>query len=52
MPEPMRAILIERTWHQVPFAQIGARRGITAEAARKAWARAVREMHRVLLDLE
>ncbi len=51
LPESARAIIIERTWQGASFAEIGARRGISSEAARKAWARAVRKMQGFLQDL-
>jgi len=51
MNEPLRSVLVERTWQDVSFAEIGARRDLSAEAARKLWARAVREMHKRLLDI-
>jgi RNA polymerase sigma-70 factor (ECF subfamily) len=49
MPEELRSLLVERTWQGLSFAEIGQRRGVSSEAARKLWARAVREMHRTLL---
>ncbi len=50
--EPWRSVLIERTWHGAPFAEIGARRHCSAEAARKLWARAVRELRKRLAEIE
>ena len=50
--EPWRSILVERTWQGAPFAEIGARRNRSADAARKMWARAVREMRNVLATIE
>jgi RNA polymerase sigma-70 factor (ECF subfamily) len=52
MSEHLRSVLIERTWQGASFAEIGARRNISPGAARKAWARAVRDMQRRLLELE
>lgn len=52
MPEPLRTVLVERTWQGASFAEIGASRDLSAEAARKLWARAVREMHKQLLNIE
>lgn len=52
LPDPLRSVLVERTWQDASFAEIGARRDLSAEAARKLWARAVREMHKRLLDIE
>jgi RNA polymerase sigma-70 factor (ECF subfamily) len=49
MPEELRSLLIERTWQGLSFAEIGHRRAISSEAARKLWARAVRQMHKTLL---
>jgi RNA polymerase sigma-70 factor, ECF subfamily len=39
-----REILIERTWQRLPFAEIGQRRGCSADAARKLWGRAVERL--------
>jgi RNA polymerase sigma-70 factor, ECF subfamily len=50
MREPMRSILVERTWQGVSFVEIGARHDLSADAARKTWTRAVREMQRLLLE--
>lgn len=52
MREPLRSVLVERTWQGASFAEIGTRRNVSAEAARKTWARAVREMHKLLLNIE
>ncbi|MGD9724011.1 MAG: sigma-70 family RNA polymerase sigma factor [Pirellulales bacterium] len=52
MDERMRDVLIERTWHGDSFAEIAARRGCTAEAARKMWTRAVRQMRKLLSEIE
>jgi RNA polymerase sigma-70 factor (ECF subfamily) len=52
LSEPLRSVLVERTWQGASFTEIGASRNLSAEAARKLWARAVREMHKRLLDLE
>jgi RNA polymerase sigma-70 factor (ECF subfamily) len=52
MSEALRSVLVERTWQGLPFGEIGQRRGLSADAARKMWARAVREMHKLLLELE
>lgn len=51
LPETARAIIIERTWQGASFAEIGARRGISSDAARKAWARAVLKMQGFLQEL-
>jgi RNA polymerase sigma-70 factor (ECF subfamily) len=52
MSEPLRSILVERTWQGLSFAEIGRRRALSTEAARKTWARAVRELHKLLLLLQ
>jgi RNA polymerase sigma-70 factor (ECF subfamily) len=52
MDEPMRSILIERTWRGESFAAIGARRGTTADGARRGWIRAVRKMRTLLAEIE
>jgi RNA polymerase sigma factor (sigma-70 family) len=52
MSEPLRSILVERTWEGASFVEIGARRNVSAGAVRKTWARAVQEMHRLLLEIE
>lgn len=52
MPEPMRSVLIERTWHGDSFVDIAARRGCTADAVRKTWVRAVRKMRHLLAGID
>jgi RNA polymerase sigma-70 factor (ECF subfamily) len=52
MVESMRSVLIERTWRGDSFAEIAARRGCSADAARKLWIRAVREMRDLLGQVE
>lgn len=47
MPEPWRSVLVERTWERKSFAEIGAARDCSAEAARKLWARAVQELQKI-----
>jgi RNA polymerase sigma-70 factor, ECF subfamily len=49
MDESLRSILIERTWRGDSFVDIAARRNCSADAVRKLWIRAVRQM-RVLFD--
>ncbi len=50
--EPWRSVLVERTWQGATFAEIGARRKCTAEAARKLWARAVRKVREAMAQIE
>lgn len=50
--EPYRSVLIDRTWHAASFAEIGARLGCSADAARKTWTRAVYAMERLLSQIE
>jgi len=45
---PMREVLIERTWRRTSFVEIGQRRGISADGARKLWGRAVRQLRKFL----
>lgn len=52
LPEPLRDVLIERTWQRDSFAQIGARHNCSAEAARKLWSRAVRQMQKILHNIK
>ncbi len=52
MDESMRSVLIERTWRGDSFAEIGARRNCSADAARKLWSRAVRQMRQLLIEIE
>jgi RNA polymerase sigma-70 factor (ECF subfamily) len=52
LEEPWRSVLIERTWQGAAFAEIGARRNCSADAARKLWARAVEKMGRILQEIE
>jgi RNA polymerase sigma-70 factor (ECF subfamily) len=52
MDEHFRSALVERTWRGDSFAQIAARRDCTPEAARKLWARAVRQMRKLLAEIE
>jgi DNA-directed RNA polymerase specialized sigma24 family protein len=52
MNEAKRSVLIERIWHGNSFAEIGARRNCTADAARHLWIRAVREMRNLLAQNE
>lgn len=50
LPSALREILIERNWRRDSFAEIGARRGRSAEAARKLWSRALRRLEKVLSE--
>ena len=50
--EPWRSVLVERTWQGMTFAEIGARRNCTAEAARKLWGRAVGKMREALARID
>jgi RNA polymerase sigma-70 factor (ECF subfamily) len=52
LEEPWRSALIERTWQGAAFAEIGARRNCSADAARKLWARAVDKLGRILQEIE
>jgi RNA polymerase sigma-70 factor, ECF subfamily len=52
MEESSRSILVERTLRGDSFADIAARRGCTADGARKLWVRAVREMRLLLAHIE
>jgi RNA polymerase sigma-70 factor (ECF subfamily) len=52
MDESMRSILIERTWRGDTFAEIAARRNCSADAARKQWIRAVRQMRSLLAQID
>ncbi len=52
LEEPWRSVLMERTWQGAAFAEIGARRNCSADAARKTWARAVRKLQELLTDIE
>ncbi len=49
MPALLRDVLVERTWQRATFAEVGARRGCSAQVARNLWGRAVRQM-KLLLD--
>ncbi len=52
LKEPHRSVLIERTWHGAGFAEIGARLGCSADAARKTWTRAVCVLEQLLAEIE
>ncbi len=45
-----RRVVERRTWQRAPFAEIGAEMGITADAARKHWSRAVQRLQQELRD--
>jgi RNA polymerase sigma-70 factor (ECF subfamily) len=48
---PLRSILLERNWNRSSFAEIGAVRGCSAEAARKQWSSALRKLKEALDDV-
>ncbi len=50
--EPLRSVLIARTWHGASFAEIGQQHGCSADAARKTWSRAVQTMQKLLAQIE
>ena len=50
--EPLRSVLIARTWHGASFAEIGQQHGCSADAARKTWSRAVQAMQKLLAQIE
>lgn len=50
--EPMKSILLERSFQGVSFAEIGARYDCSADAARKTWLRAVRKLQLLLTQIE
>lgn len=48
LPDATRALLVERMWERKSFADIGAARNCSEEAARKQWTRALRDLQKIL----
>lgn len=44
LPENYRRVLSMRNWQEMPFAEIGESLGISADAARKTWSRAIERL--------
>lgn len=50
LPEPLREVLVLRTWERRSFAEVAARLNGTPESVRKLWGRAVRQLQEELDD--
>ena len=51
LPEPLRMVLVLRTWERKSFVEIGVELNISPDAARKLWARAVRRLEEKLHNI-
>ncbi len=51
LPEPLRRVLVLRTWERLSFVEIGAELKKSADAARKLWGRAVRRLEEELCQV-
>lgn len=51
LPADQREVLVLRTWHQLPFEEIGTIMHRSPDAARKLWARAVERLGRKLVKM-
>jgi RNA polymerase sigma-70 factor (ECF subfamily) len=52
LAEPLRTVLILRTWERQSFAEIGVELTRSAESARKLWSRAVRQLEKELRHIQ
>ena len=51
LPNDYRQAVLLRSWHQLPFAEVGLLMNRSPEAARKLWTRAIRNLYEELKEL-